>query len=311
MRKALLLVSLFAFSSLFWVSSCKKDDSTSSNGNNNGTGSTVKTARDSAIDDYNQNYLGSEITSTGWTGSVSTCTAGSVSQASRDAVIKRINYFRRRVGLNDNCTLDPSLYVQEQETALMMTANNTLSHTPPSSWTCYTAAGSTGAGSSNLALGTNTSGAVTAFINDYGTGNTACGHRRWILHSTKQQFSFGSTDNAMALYVFASGTNTTIPAYIAWPPKGYVPQSLIFGRWSFSIPGANFGSATVTMTGPSGNVSLIQDPVANGYGDNTLVWEPTGVITNSTTDVTYTVTVSGITGATQSSYTYNVVIIKP
>lgn len=287
--------------------SCSKDDSADTTP----SGSTSNPARDSALNDYTTNYLGSAISNPGWTGTTSTCDAGTVSQASHDAVIKRINYFRRMVDLNDNCTLNTSLFAQEQETALMMTANNQLSHTPPTTWSCYTASGATGAGSSNIALGYNSSTAIWAFINDNGTGNEAVGHRRWILHSTKQVFSYGSTSNAMALHVFAAGSNTTIPAYIAYPPNGYIPQSLMSARWSFGIPGANFSAATVSMTGPSGAVPVTVISSTATYGDKTIVWEPTGIDVSNTNDVSYTVTVSGITGAVQTSYTYTCKIFKP
>jgi hypothetical protein len=272
----------------------------------------VMTARDSAVQDYNTNFLGSAITNIGWTGNTTTCTAGTVSASSDAAVIKRINYFRRMVGLNDNCTLDPSLNSQEQEAALMMTANNSLSHNPPTTWSCYTQAGHDGAASSNLASGTNSSDAIWAFINDYGSGNTAVGHRRWILHSRKQRFCYGSTTSAMALYVFFTDTNTHVPSFVAYPPKGYVPQQLLSSRWSFSIPNADFSASTVMMTGPSGNVPLtVVSSTANGYGDNTIVWEPIGISTTSTSDVVYTVTVSGIASDVQTTYTYNTTIFKP
>ena len=267
-------------------------------------------ARDSVALDYNTNYLGSAVSSPGWTGDESVCNAGTVPQSTHNAVIKRINYFRRMVGLNDNCTLDTTKFAMCQETALIMRANNQLSHTPPSSWLCWTSTGYTGAGSSNLSLGNHSVNAVMSQIRDDGANNSSAGHRRWILYSPRTKFSYGTTSNTMALYVFISGSNTQIPEYIAYPPKGYVPQQLVFNRWSFGKPGANFSAATVTMTGPSGNVPLTVNPVATGYGDPTIVWEPTGIITNSTGDVTYTVTVSGIVGAPQTSYTYNVVIIK-
>jgi uncharacterized protein YkwD len=289
--------------------SCSKDKDTEPTPNNPGTGSNP--ARDSALMDYNLNYLGSAISNPGWTGSTSTCTAGSVSQASHDAVINRINYFRRMVGLNDNCTLDTTLFAQEQETALMMSANNQLSHSPPNTWLCYTSSGASGAASSNIALGYNSSAAISAFIRDNGSGNQDVGHRRWILHSRKEKFSYGSTSNAMALYVFASGSNTVIPEYIAFPPDGYIPQTLVPGRWSFGIPLANFSAATVTMTGPSGTVPLTIVSSTASYGDKTIVWEPTGIDLTNTNDVTYTITVSGITGALQTSYTYSSKIFKP
>src|SRR5438477_12795048 len=60
----------------------------------------VMTARDSAIEDYNVNYMGSAITTASWTGTTSSCTPGTISQNAHTATIKRINYFRKLVGLN-------------------------------------------------------------------------------------------------------------------------------------------------------------------------------------------------------------------
>jgi len=270
------------------------------------------TAREIALQDYQTNYLGSVVATTGWTGNTANCNAGSLPQTTHDKVLQRINYFRRLVGLNDNTTLDASKFAMYQETALMMKANSALSHTPPSTWACYSQSGADGAATSNIALGAGAADAVTLFINDPGSNNTAVGHRRWILHSAKTQFSYGSTNSSMALGVIGTaGGNTQIPPFIAYPPEGYIPQPLTFPRWSFGIPGANFTNATVSMTGPNGNVPLNIISIAGNYGDKTIVWEPEGILTNSTSDVTYTVTVSGITGAPQSSYTYSTIIFKP
>lgn len=309
MKSRLIVIFTFFIAGILTFYSCSKDDSTEPTGSG---GTQSNPERDAALNDYTTNYLGSAVSSTGWTGSTAACNAGAVSQATHDAVIKRINYFRRMVGLNDHCTLDSTLFSQEQETALIMSANNALNHNPPNTWLCWTQAAADGAGSSNLALGSHSSGAITAFINDFGAGNQVVGHRRWILHSRKQTFSYGSTNNAMALHVFRSDTNSIVPDYIAYPPKGYVPQTLVFGRWSFGIPSADFSAATVTMTGPSGNVPLtVVSRSDNGYGDNTLVWEPIGINVSGTSDVNYTVSVSGISGAALSSYAYTVTIFKP
>ena len=48
--------------------------------------------------------------------------------------------------------------------------------------------------------------------------------------------------------------------------------------WSFSYPGANFSQATVTMN-PGGPVSV--EPVATGFGENTIVWLPQGMTSNT------------------------------
>ena len=270
------------------------------------------TSRETALEDYNTNYLGSEVSDPGWTGSTETCNAGTLPQATHDKVIKRINYFRRMVGLNDNTTLDPSKYGMYQDAALMMKANSALNHTPPDTWICYTQNGYSGASTSNLALGAHASNAVTLFINDPGASNTSVGHRRWILHSAKTQFSYGSTNSSMSLGVIGvAGGNTKIPAFIAYPPNGYIPQTLTFPRWSFGIAGADFSAATVTMTGDSVNIPVTIISAGGNYGDKTIVWEPQGIVTNSNADVSYTVTVSGIAGAAQTSYTYTSIIFKP
>jgi uncharacterized protein YkwD len=306
-KHSLLLLMLL---SLAIMESCKKDSDEEPEPTPTPT-PTVMSARDSAVSAYNSEYLGSAISTVTWTGNASTCNPGTISQAAHDATIKRINYFRNLVGLN-SCTMDASLYPQEQETALMMHANGTLNHMPPTTWSCYTSAGATGALASNLSAGAVSSAAVTLYIQDAGTGNEICGHRRWVLYSPTTKFSEGSTSMYHALYVWAPGTNTNVPTYIAYPSKGYFPKSLVFGRWSFSIPNANFSSANVSMTGPSGVISLnVISRTDNGYGDNTIVWEPTGINTSSSSDITYTVTVSGITGASATSYTYSVILFQP
>ncbi|WP_126974397.1 CAP domain-containing protein [Gynurincola endophyticus] len=270
--------------------------------------------KEKVIQDYKNFYLGSAVSDPGWNGNATACIAGSVSVGTHDKVLQRINYFRRLVGLNDNTTWDVSKFAQYQQTALLMKANNALSHNPPDTWSCWTSVAHAGAASANLALGKNAADAITLFIEDPGAGNEAVGHRRWILHSPKTQFSYGSTDNTMALGVIGTaGGNTNIPPYIAYPSEGYFPQQLVFQRWSFGIPNANFTNAQVTMTGPAGiNVTLnVISRTATGMGDNTIVWEPSNVVINSNSDMAYTIRISGVQNAPQSSYNYTVVIIKP
>ncbi len=272
------------------------------------------TERDKAVEDYNLNYLGSNVDDPGWTGNTATCDAGTVPQSTHDKVLQRINYFRRLVGLNDNTTWDVAKFPEFQQAALIMKANNSISHDPPSTWTCWSSSGASGAGSSNLAIGTHSSAAITLFIEDPGTGNEVVGHRRWILHSAKTQFSYGTTNTTMSLGVIGvAGGNQQIPPFIAYPSPGYFPQQLVFPRWSFSIPGAIFTSANVTMTGPNGdNVPLnIIARSHNLFGDNTLVWEPSSIITNSSNDINYTVNITGVSSAEKSDYNYTVTIIRP
>ena len=279
------------------------------------------TNREIAVQDYNDNYLGSAISDNNlsWTGNVSSCNPGGVSASTDQKVLQRINYFRRLVGLNDNITLDESNAHKYQKAALMLKANNDLDHFPPNSWTCWTQDGYDGCNTSNIALGVHSVDAITLFIEDPGAFNNKVGHRRWIFHSEKLKFSYGTTDNSMSQGCIGAefDGNTSFPDFIAYPPANYIPQQLVFDRWSFGLPGsfssgADFSSASVVMNGPNGLVPLtIVSANTTNMGDNTIVWEPQGINTNSQEDVEYTVTISNIANASQSSYTYTVKIINP
>ena len=290
--------------------------SSTSGGSTNNTSSTSR-SRQQVLDDYNANYLGSEVTNLGWTGSVSGCNAGSVSGDADAKVAQRVNFFRRQVGLPDQITIDSSVQSKVQEAALIMLANNTLTHSPTSGMTCYTTGGAEAAGKSNLGYGNHSSSTVTSYIQDAGSNNTGVGHRRWIRYSKLNKVEHGSTSSTNALWVigYTAGSSTSLPEFVSWPPMGYVANALVFSRWSFSIPNqsANFSAANITMTNSSGgNISLTKETLANGYGDNTIVWVPTGINTASATDVTYRVNITGVTiGTSSKSYSYDVTLFNP
>lgn len=106
------------------------------------------------------------------------------------------------------------------------------------------------------------------------------------------------------------------PTFVAWPPPGYLPWPVAYPRWSLSYPQADFTAATVTMGGPGGAVAVVVQPVVSGYGENTLVWEPQGVLTLDdpapAQDVSYSVTVSNIKWNGQTlQFSYQVTIFDP
>lgn len=270
---------------------------------------------------YRDDYLAQASVPVGWNGSVSQCQPGITGSAHQQAVLARINYFRALAGL-PAATLDAGGAVDLQAAALMMSANAALSHAPPSSWACYTAAGAAGAASANLALGLYGVAAIDAYMDDSGSNNAAAGHRRWLLYPPRATFATGDSPGsdgapaANALGVFgALTTRPSLPEGVAWPPAGYVPYQNLparSGRWSFSLPGADFAAASVTVTGPSGALAVTREPVSNGYGDNTLVFVPQGMSYDApASDTVYTVTVSGIAGADVSAITYRVTVIDP
>ena len=94
------------------------------------------------------------------------------------------------------------------------------------------------------------------------------------------------------------------------------PTKLFYPRWSVALnesPGADFQNATVEMTQGNSSVDLEQLPVSNGFGDNTLVWEPNGLSFGpAMNDQKITVTVKNIIiNDVPTTYTYDVTIIDP
>ncbi len=278
-------------------------------------------SRATIIADYTANFLGSAVSLSelGWTGAVTGCVSGSISALAQSRTLQRINYYRRLVGVTDNTTFDPMRNTATQDAALMMKANNALSHTPPPGWLCYTSAGYSGADNSNIASGSHSAQSVKQFMDGAGSGNTAVGHRRWLLYTRQTSFGHGSTDITDIIWVFNPVVSPlSVPPFVAFPPAGYVPRNLIPARWSFSIPNADFGSCTVTVSNEAGaTLTRTQHALANGYGDNTVVWDFTNPGTdlawNGTTDKAVDVRVAGVKigSVTQPDYVYRVVAIDP
>lgn len=269
--------------------------------------------RQQVIDDYNNIYLQSAVSNTqlGWTGNTSTCLAGTISDLAQTNTLARINYYRKLAGLSSMVTFDPTNDSKCQQAALMMAANNSLSHNPPASWLCYTSDGAQAAMSSNLYLGGHTASAVDAYMND--NGITFAGHRRWILNSRPPAFGHGSTINSDALWVVGfSGTGSATP--VTFPSEGYFPAPLVPASkyWSFGLYNAGFSSATVQMLDQSGSdVTINLFAVVNGYGDNTIVWQAPDVLTNSPYDVKYTVKVNNVlVDGVYKNFSYDVIICQ-
>ncbi|OQY01012.1 MAG: hypothetical protein B6I20_08075 [Bacteroidetes bacterium 4572_117] len=229
------------------------------------------------IDFYISDYEGSHQYGVDWTGSTSSCSPGTISDEALANTLKRVNYFRISAGLPAVTHFDAELNAKCQKGALMMYANQELSHIPPATWSCYTQDGANAASHSNIATNTGSS-SITSYMSDHGQYNYSVGHRRWILYPPTKTMGHGSATSYSMLWV-AGGveleTPTELPEFISWPPKGYVPYNLIFDRWSFSIAKADFSNTSITMTDKSGNkIQINVESIKDGYGDNTIVWVP-------------------------------------
>ncbi len=274
-----------------------------------------------------------------WTGSLSgtpgssaTGSAGTTSAAFKDAVQLRINYFRAMAGIPAAISMDSVESGEDQDAALMMSANNALSHTPPSSWLLYTSDGATAAGNSNIALGNEGPDAIAfGYMEDSGSNNTALGHRRWILYPQTQVMGTGDIpatngfSSANATWVFDSNLNNARPAvrdnFVAWPPPGFVPYQVVFPRWSLSYPNADFSAATVTMTSNGASVPVSLEPLDNpAYGENTLAWDYNGLDGSTVdssapkpaSDLAYQVAVNNVViNGTAQNFAYTVTLFDP
>lgn len=220
---------------------------------------------------------------------------------------------------------------QEQDSSLMMAVAKQLSHTPATTWPCYSASGAAGAGSSNLVGGWGTGLSFNSeddYLGLWMTENGAAdiGHRRWILDPFLGKTSYGrvsvvladgSRASAASMRVFRFNSDPAvpngIPPFVAYPYgdyplryfglSDYLSFTAITSTTSlWANQSVSFASAAVSVTGPAGNMPVTDVSVDNqGYGvPNSIQWHVAGLAVG----VTYTVNIVGVTGSSQSSYSY-------
>jgi hypothetical protein len=279
---------------------------------------------------YNGVYLSSQNVAMGSSADVSSCWPGTNLQAFQDATIRRINWFRAMGGVPASVSCDEDECVYDQQAALMMSANSSLDHFPPPSWSCYTAGGANAASNSNLSIGSAGADAITGYISDYGSGNFEVGHRRWLLYPQTQVMATGDVSSqgqyyaANATWVFDGNLFGLRPAtrqpYVAWPPAGYAPCQVVFPQWSFALSNADLSMAAVSMTSNGVSLAVALQPYTAGYGENTLVWVPMGLDFTSQTavfpfngaDTVYGIAVTNIAvGGSMIGLNYTVTVFDP
>ena len=276
---------------------------------------------------YNQQYLPFVDVPVGWSGDQATCDAGSTSLESRTAILQHINYFRAVAGIPANIVFNTEYNSKAQQAALMMSANNRISHTPTADWECYTEAGKEAAGRSALFLGYTGVPSVRSYFKESGNGNAPLGHRRWLLNPPTQEMGSGDVTAqngypaSNVLWVIgnnAFGTRpTTRDDFVAWPPPGFTPYTIVFPRWSFSYPEADFTNTGITMTSEGQVIPVQQETVIDGYGENTIVWIPDNLPNSAewpapTADKTYQVQVANVMiDDIPRTFNYSVTVIDP
>lgn len=198
-----------------------------------------------------------------WTAGPSMCDPGTMDPVAIDDTLRRIAMFRWLAGLPP-VDHDASRHSELMECAHMMSVNNALSHSPPTSWTCYTSGGASAAGRSNIALGYRTPGAaIDGYMSDRNT--PSLGHRRWILGERLASVEIGFAGRGQCLGVFGGG-GTSDRDWTAYPNQGPAPIQLAQYTWSFHANGFSLGSAYATVQRVSDGMDLPVDSYLTGGG---------------------------------------------
>jgi hypothetical protein len=229
---------------------------------------------------YWSQWAAGTTTSSNWLGNLLGCLLGTNSSAGNDAGLRAINYARWLAGLSP-VTLDPTLNRKALGAALIMQANNVLTHAPSRLLRCWSSGGDDGARHSNLVWqypSITPVQAIDLYLKDPGPNNYDVGHRRWLLYPPTVRMGMGTTSQYSATYVVGpTAAGRANPRYVRWPSAGWFPNPLAPTRWSLSGKGLKFGKAKVSVYRGSKRLKTVKLRVRNGYGLPTLVWSmPSG-----------------------------------
>lgn len=258
---------------------------------------------------YRDNFAPGLKIPTSYSGDASRCIAGNTAPASQAATQRAINFVRSLAGVAP-VGFSSGLNSRSQATALMMTANHAVSHSPSPSWRCYTSSGAANAGRSNLILSDpslSSAGLVRLYTTDPGSENRVVGHRRWVLNPFATTMGSGSTHNANSLTVIGpSSTSRPNPSWVAWPSAGYFPDALEpGGRWSISAgsSAASFKQASVSVYRNGVRIQAVKNAVVSGYAQPTMSWQVPASMARSGTFKVYVSNVQVGSSSYSTSYT--------
>lgn len=253
---------------------------------------------------------------------VASCTSGIPSDSEKKKVLDRINYLR------SIHKLKPVVYDEKDdeiaaECALVIAANQKLSHKPENSWKCWSQEAYDGCDSSNIFIqwanhdisDLDSTEIVDAFFTDEDV--ESLGHRRWLIDPWLEHVSFGRADyydgssNSVvgsAIKVINNdrqNISDTDIEFVAYPFHEY-PSELYNDNvmMSFSVikdklnkysngTNLNLASAAIAITDPDNKTMKVKNILfdTDGYGvPNNVRWFAEGVKPN----VRYAVTVSNI-----------------
>lgn len=279
--------------------------------------------RANIVNDYLTNYEPNDfsVNEINWTGNVNNCTTGNYNYNINTKMLNRIKFLRRICALNDDVVFVESLNAKCREAILMFEKNENISHclgtngAPCNTWSCNSADAILAAQRSNISYGDwDYFDPFELYILEEGSFNDAVPHMKWLLYSKAKTFGNAIGPNMNVIYIYDNFGNPSMNQkdYIAFPPEGFVPAPIIKNKWFFAVPNANFSNATVTITNENGNNIPLTIATRNStFGDRAITWIVDNIDTNNIYDVSYTVTVSNITNAPSSTYSYTIIVTQP
>jgi hypothetical protein len=243
-----------------------------------------------------------------WNGSTASCDPGEMPQEALDTALGLVNFYRSLVEL-PAVAMTAQNNERAQTCALLMAANGSITHTPPTSWNCYTEEGADAAMTSSVSSGPALE-SIDGYMIDPGNPTTI-GHRRWILSSMLSGIGFGSAGRFSCQYQPAQRPPAGAPDWVAWPPPGQISIEA-FGAffakldqtgWSVQSDSIDFGNADVTVTSGGEDLPVTVNELLPGYGStfamrfNAMGWESAAgktyhvAITGTSTPIEYDVEV--------------------
>ena len=216
-----------------------------------------------------------------------TCPTTDISATGRANALKMVNLYRWLAGLSP-VDHDMGLDRSAQTCALLMAANQTLSHGPSPAWNCWTEEGSRAAANSNLASAPGVF-SVDGYMVDL-NNDAHLGHRRWILARPLQTIGLGSVltspgQGYSCMWVspvgepWTPGTDVSGQDLVMWPPPGKVPAEVIRPAgfqsywpdlddvgWSIQSDSIDLRQAQVTMTANGATVPIVVRSLDSNVG---------------------------------------------
>ena len=233
----------------------------------------------------------------GWSAGAGECDPGSLPAATRAGAVRFTNAFRWLAGLAP-VREDATQAAAAQACAALVERNGQLNHTPPMTWTCWSALGYEGTSRSNITglrgFPMTVRDAISGWIDDSRDLSRTLGHRRWMFSPTLSSVGYGQAAGFACLHILGTNDNPRARSWVAWPNAGPAPMAAMSRLWSFSSASLGLGAnARVEVARDGVAVPVSAQLRAGNYGDPTISWDMPVI----TADATYAVRVTGLAGA--------------